>query len=86
MMLSYASFLSFVLSEKGGEDFLTAAYDYIDAAEKKAKKTKRTKRTKKAKKIGDGQEVLALKVIKLKRGEIFDKFKKIKSARRKQIV
>jgi hypothetical protein len=28
-MLTYVSFLSYVLAEKGGEEFLNPAYDYI---------------------------------------------------------
>jgi uncharacterized membrane protein len=44
LTLSYASFMSYLLTEKGGEDFLSPASDYIDAAkkDKKAKKTARS--------------------------------------------
>ena len=59
IMLVYASFLSFVLSEKGGEEFLNAAYDYIKP------------------------ECGEIKIIKLKRGKIFNKFKKIIKVRKK---
>ena len=46
IMLVYTSFLSFVLSEKGGDEFLTAAYDYIEekiTEEQEKIKTKRFK-------------------------------------------
>jgi hypothetical protein len=41
MALCYASFMSYLLSEKGGEKFLSAAGDYIDELANKNKKSKR---------------------------------------------
>ena len=84
MMLSYASFLSFVTSEKGGEEILTAAYDYINESIKSAKKRGKAKKVKKSKKFRKTQEALPVRVIKLKRGEIFNRVKKIKNVRKKQ--
>ena len=40
IMLSYASFMSFVLAEKGGDEFLTPAGDYIDKIIKTGEKKK----------------------------------------------
>ena len=68
MMLAYASFLSFVLSEKGGE-FLNAAWDYIGGAGGKSEEL---------------YESETVKLRKLKRGRIFDRFKKIIEVRKKQ--
>lgn len=89
MMLSYASFMSFVLSEKGGEDFLTAAYDYIAEKPRPDKKAKKNGKPKgimrEYQEEREEREAAAVKVIKLRRGEIFDRFKKIKNARKKQI-
>ena len=49
MALCYASFMSYTLTQKGGDEFLSAASDYIDKAVKA--KTVQTKRAKKAKRI-----------------------------------
>jgi len=43
ILLSYTSFLSFVLSEKGGVEFLTPAGDYIGIITEKYEKTKKLK-------------------------------------------
>ncbi|MCL1857889.1 MAG: DUF975 family protein [Oscillospiraceae bacterium] len=43
IMLSYASFLSFVLTEKGGDEFLTPAGDYIDKVVKTNNKINKKK-------------------------------------------
>ena len=72
IMLSYASFLSFVLSEKGGEEFLTAAYDYIDETVRAPIEPVEI-------------EQPQIKVKKLIRGKVFDRFKKIVKIRKKQI-
>ena len=72
IMLSYASFLSFVLSEKGGEEFLTAAYDYIDETIREPIEPAEIEQPR-------------IKVKKLIRGKIFSKFKRIVNVRKKQI-
>ena len=63
IMLSYASYMSYVLTEKGGEEFLTSASDYIDkiAVEQEKIKTRKLRR--------------------VKRDEIFGRFKKITKVR-----
>jgi hypothetical protein len=43
ILLSYTSFLSFVLSEKGGNEFLTGAGDYITEKHEKRKKLRAKK-------------------------------------------
>ena len=43
IMLSYASFMSFVLCEKGGDEFLTPAGEYIDKIVRKTNKSKKVK-------------------------------------------
>jgi len=50
IMLSYSSFMAYLLSEKGGEDFLTSASDYIDkiSAEQEKVKIKKLRRAKKS--------------------------------------
>ena len=71
-MLSYASFLSFVLSEKGGEEFLTAAYDYIDETIREPIEPIEI-------------EQPQIKIKRLIRGRIFDRFKRIAKIQKKQI-
>ena len=46
IMLSYTSFLSFVLCEKGGDEFLTVAGDYIDKIVSKNNNNKNKKKIK----------------------------------------
>ena len=80
IMLAYASFLSFVLSEKGGEEFLTAAYDYVN---------ERSSFNETIRKPIESTEIEIereqIKVKKLIRGRIFDRLKKIVKVRKKQI-
>ncbi|MCL2097007.1 MAG: DUF975 family protein [Oscillospiraceae bacterium] len=70
IMLSYSSYSSFLLSEKGGEEFLNAAYDYIGEPET----------------ISDNKNINYnnIKLKKIKRGEIFGRFKNIAKVRKKQ--
>jgi len=76
IMLSYASYMSFVLAEKGGAEFLTAAYDYI--GEKPREETVRHENIN----INAGADI---KLRKIRRGEIFDRYKNIIKVQKKQI-
>ena len=64
IMLAYASFLSFVLSEKGGDEFLTPAGEYID---KVVKQTVRANQKKKVKIRIDGNLDRLKKITKIRR-------------------
>ena len=89
MMLCYASFLSFVLSEKGGGEFLTPAYDYININADTDIKTKtkiKTEPEQESETEADAEtkiKIMGIKLRKIKRGEIFARFKNITKVSKK---
>jgi len=66
IMLSYASFMSFLLGEKGGDEFLTAAGDYIDKIVKTNNKINRNNKKKVKIRIGGNLESLK-KITKIRK-------------------
>jgi len=90
IMLSYASFSSFLLSEKGGDEFLTAAYDYINEHSYRIQPVEAVAPVNSIKfgipdELYSFEEQGQVRVKRLIRGRIFSRFRKITKAQKKQI-
>ena len=58
MTLCYASFMTYLLAEKGGDEFLSAAGDYIDKIAKKKKRGKSKEKIIKGKVTGEKEKII----------------------------